>query len=207
MFLHDLKWYEVELNIIFTGNCIDRDSCLPVLLGIILISVRIILNSHSLYYDSIKEPWTEMVGGRSPLVVDLGSRVTLLPLRVQCKWQSVKSWWSSWGCSSSTIEAMALLHPCRGILVGEWPVLVCAGRDLQKPPTPGVLQACIINWLLSNHLITLASAQSGRRMTRIFLLWIYSERPSVTSLLLTVMISNSAVLLSFAFCFWSIVNV
>ena len=61
MFLNDLNCFEVESNLVFAGNCIDRDNCLPVLL-------RIILSSASIYYDSVKEPWTETVEGEKLLM-------------------------------------------------------------------------------------------------------------------------------------------
>jgi len=43
------------------------DTCLPVVLGIILSTVRIILNYASLYYDSVKEPRTDVAKGKKPL--------------------------------------------------------------------------------------------------------------------------------------------
>ena len=114
--------------------------------------------------------------------------------------------WGYWGYSSYCFLAGDYLASNR-------PVLVCAGKALQKPPKPRVLQACTMNndccitTIRKKYLITLTAAQSGRRVTGIFPLWMYSERPFVTSLLLIVLISKVAVLLSFTLSFWSIVNI
>lgn len=202
MFFHGLKWFEIESNIVFAGNYIDRGSCLLVILGIILSSVRIILNSASLYYGSVKEPWTEMMEGEKLLfelqVWDLVCHCFLWGLTASVSSQIMMEQHRLlfWGYSSS-----------EDYLASNRPVLVCAGKALQKPPTPGVLQACKMNYdchkttVRKKYLITLTAAQSGRSVTRIFPLCKYSERPFVTSLLLIVVISKVPVLLYFAFSF------
>lgn len=111
--------------------------------------------------------------------------------------------WGSWCYSSYCFLAGDYLASNR-------PVLVCVGKAFQKPPTPGVLQACRMNCdccittIKKKYLITLTAAQSGRTVTEIFPLWMCSERPFVTSLLLIVLVSKVAGLLPFTFSSWSI---
>lgn len=212
MFLHGLNWFEIESNIVFTGNCIDRESCLPILLRIILSSVKIVPTSASLYYGSVKELWTETVEGEKLLfqlqIWDLVCHCFLWRLAASGK-QSNHD-----GAARATFLRLLMLQqlllPGRGLLASNRPVLVCVGKAFQKPPTPGVLQACRMNCdccittIKKKYLITLTAAQSGRTVTEIFPLWMCSERPFVTSLLLIVLVSKVAGLLPFTFSSWSI---